>query len=110
MTLLFVLGYLLILAVHFFYALLCIRTGRVDLAMGAVRTPPAILSGLVALNGFSLLAFAYAVPGFILGNAVLHAVLTIDEVIRTARNRHRWVYLLNHVLWTGQLLAWRQAV
>lgn len=105
-ALIFTLLYVVVLALHFFYARFLIRHGRVDLAMGPIRSERAILSGLVILNGVSLIAFALPVPLVISLQIFLHAVLALDEMWRTWKFRARWVFFLNHALFTALLTAW----
>lgn len=105
-TAIYIVLYLVILALHFFYARYLLKTGRVDLSMGPIRSQKAILTGLLILNGVSLIAFTLPIPILIAFQIFLHVALALDEMWRTWKVRARWVFLLNHVLFTVLLTAW----
>lgn len=96
-------GYILVLIGHFFYAAWLIRTGKVDLRLGFAQKPAQILSSLIVLNGVSLTAFAWPHPTWVTLNFGLHVLLTFDEVVRTRKAPLRWPFILNHVLFAATL-------
>ena len=98
--------YALVLVEHAAFAAWLIRTKRVDLTFGPVRTPTAILTGLVLLNGFSLVCFFWGAPAFLLGSIFLHLILALDEVTRMTRGSLiRWPFAVNHVLFMATLMT-----
>ena len=99
------LGYLVVLLEHAAYAAWLIRTRRVDLVVGPVRTPSAILAGLLLLNGFSLGCFFWPAPLFVCGSIFLHVILWFDETLKCRSALIRWLFAVNHVLFIVLLVT-----
>jgi hypothetical protein len=106
------LGYLAVLLEHAAYAAWLIRTRRADLSIGPIRTPTAILAGLLLLNGFSLGCFFWPAPLFLNVSLLFQLVLEFHE-LRLTRKRLmqmqsgpllRLPFVMNHVLFITALM------
>lgn len=90
---------------HFAYAVRLLKIHPALLAIGSAQKPSQILAGLLIINGFSLSAFAWRSPQWIVTNIVFHLILTIDEAVRMRKAPIRWPFLVNHLLFAAILGA-----
>ena len=94
----FLILYVAVFWFHFAYAAVVLKTKRFSLAMGPISSPPAILTGLLMVNGLSLTAWVWPTANWVWFNIIYHAILAVDEIVRTRKVRGRWPFLLNHLL------------
>lgn len=97
--------YLLVLGVHFLWALYILWKKLAPLGIGPIQHPVFILVGLLLLNAPSIFVF---VEGSFLhsvlgaqANMFYHILLTVDEVVRVRRYPVRGVFLVNHIYWAA---------
>ncbi|MCM2280765.1 MAG: hypothetical protein NDI61_02840 [Bdellovibrionaceae bacterium] len=93
----FVYLYLFLLMGHLLYAWLALRSRQFSLVIFRAQKPASVLMLLLLINGFSLLAFAYARPWWALLHMFLHAALGTNEARHLKSTPARWPFLVNHL-------------
>ena len=112
----FLSGYLAILALHAGWAIFIMRKRLASLAVGSIRKPSHIMLGLFALNlpsvivflpslGLAMIPASFGNSTAAMAHGFYHILLFVDEVFRVGRDPVRGLFLANHCSWTVLLFV-----